>query len=248
VSARFTVLRSPADLAAAAADRIVASARNAIRRRGRCVLALSGGSTPRLVYPLLASRPRIDLVDWSRVEFFWGDERGVPPDHPDSNFGLARGLLLDQLPRVRLEAVHRMPADAADPDAAAARYEAELGRVLGVRPGGTRRPRFDLVWLGMGPDGHTASLFPGADALSERRRWVIPATAPKSSAVASRMTLTLPLINAARAVLFVVAGADKAQAVRAVRVGSSALPAARVRARSTVWLLDAKAAGEAARR
>ena len=248
MSAQFTVLRSPADLAAAAADRIVASARNAIRRRGRCVLALSGGSTPRLVYPLLASRPRIDLVDWSRVEFFWGDERGVSPDHPDSNFGLARGLLLDQLPRVRLEAVHPMPADAADPDAAAARYEAELGRVLGVRPGGTQRPRFDLVWLGMGPDGHTASLFPGADALSERRRWVIPATAPKSSAVASRMTLTLPLINAARAVLFVVAGADKAQAVRAVRVGSSALPAARVRARSTLWLLDAAAAGEAARR
>jgi len=248
VSAQFTVLRSPADLAAAAADRIVASARNAIRRRGRCVLALSGGSTPRLVYPLLASRPRIGLVDWSRVEFFWGDERGVPADHPDSNFGLARSLLLDQLPSVRLEAVHPMPADAADPDAAAARYEAELGRVLGVRPGGTRRPRFDLVWLGMGPDGHTASLFPGADALSERRRWVIPATAPKSSAVASRMTLTLPLITAARAVLFVVAGADKAQAVRAVRVGSSALPAARVRARSTLWLLDAAAAGEAARR
>jgi 6-phosphogluconolactonase len=248
VSAQFTILPSPAALAHAAADRIVASARNAIRRRGRCVLALSGGSIPRLVYPLLASRPRIGLVDWPRVEFFWGDERGVPADHPDSNFGLARRLLLDQLPGVRLEAVHPMPADAADPEAAAARYEAELGRVLGARPGGARRPIFDLVWLGMGPDGHTASLFPGASALLERRRWVIPATAPKASVVASRMTITLPLINAARAVLFVVAGADKAEAVRAVRFGSSALPAARVRARSTVWLIDAAAAGEAARR
>jgi 6-phosphogluconolactonase len=248
VSAQFTVLPSPAALADAAADRIVGSGRNAIRRRGRFVLALSGGSTPRLVYPLLASRPRIDLVDWSRVEFFWGDERGVPADDPDSNFGLARGLLLDHLPGVRLEAVHPMPADAADPDAAAARYEAELGRVLGVRPGSARRPMFDLVWLGMGPDGHTASLFPGARALSERRRWVIPATAPKASVVARRMTVTLPLINAARAVLFVVGGADKADAVRAVRSGSSELPAARVRARTTVWLLDAAAAGEAARR
>jgi 6-phosphogluconolactonase len=248
VSAQFSVLPSPAALAAAAADRVVASARNAIRRRGRCVLALSGGSTPRLVYPLLASSPRIDLVDWSRVDFFWGDERGVPADHPDSNFGLARRLLLDELPGVRREAVHPMPAGAAGPEAAAARYEATIGRVLGVRPGSTRRPRFDLVWLGMGPDGHTASLFPGAAALSERRRWVMPTTAPKTSVVASRMTVTLPLINAARTVLFVVAGADKASAVRAVRSGSSELPAARVRARSTVWLLDAAAAGESARR
>jgi len=248
VSARFTVLPSPAALADAAADRIVASARNAIRRRGRFVLALSGGSTPPLVYPLLASSPRIDLVDWSRVEFFWGDERGVPADHPDSNFGSARRLLLDQLPGVRLEAVHRMPADAADPEAAAARHEAELGRVLRVRPGSTRRPRFDLVWLGMGPDGHTASLFPGASSLTERRRWVIPTTAPKASVVARRMTFTLGLINAARAVLFVVNGADKAEAVRAVRSGSSELPAACVRARSTVWLLDAAAAGERERR
>ncbi|HEV8251977.1 MAG TPA: 6-phosphogluconolactonase [Candidatus Limnocylindria bacterium] len=248
MSAQFSVLPSPAALAAAAADRVVASARNAIRRRGRCVLALSGGSTPRLVYPLLASSPRIDLVDWSRVDFFWGDERGVPADHPDSNFGLARRLLLDQLPEVRREAVHPMPADAAEPEAAAERYEATIGRVLGVRPGSTRRPRFDLVWLGMGPDGHTASLFPDAAALSERRRWVMPATAPKTSLVPSRMTVTLPLINAARTVLFVVAGTDKAGAVRAVRSGSSDLPAARVRARSTVWLLDAAAAGETARR
>ena len=246
MSVRFTVLPGPAALAEAAADRVVAAARNAIRRRGRCLLALSGGSTPRLIYPLLASPPRIERVDWSRVEFFWGDERAVPPDHPESNFGLARALLLDHLPAVRPASVHRMPADAPDLDAAAARYEAELRRAFDVRPGSSRRPKFDLIWLGMGPDGHTASLFPGAGTMAERRRWVLPASAPTTSAVAGRMTFTLPLINAARAVMFVVAGADKAEAVRSVRSGARELPAARVQATSTLWLLDAFAAGEAA--
>jgi 6-phosphogluconolactonase len=248
VSVRFRVLPTPAALAEAAADRIVAAARNAIRRRDRCLLALSGGSTPHLIYPLLASRPRIDLVDWSRVEFFWGDERGVPPSSQDSNFGLARTLLLDDLPGVRPAAVHRMPADAPDPEVAAERYEAELRRVFGVPRGTTRQPRFDLIWLGMGPDGHTASLFPGATTLDERRRWVLPATAPATSAVPRRMTFTLPLINAARAVMFVAAGADKATVIRAIRSGSRDLPAGRVRARSTLWLLDVPAAGEAAPR
>ena len=245
MSVRFTVLPSPAELAEAAADRIVAAARNAIRRRGRFLLALSGGSSPRLVYPLLASSPRVEQVDWSRVEFFWGDERAVPPDDPDSNFGLARTLLLDHLPGVRSAAVHRMPADASDRDAAAWRYEAEVGRVAGVRSGTSGRPRLDLIWLGMGPDGHTASLFPGASTLAERGRSVLPATAPTTSPVSKRMTLTLPLINAARLVLFVVAGADKAAALRSVRSGSRDLPAARVRARSMLWLVDALAAAGA---
>ena len=242
MSVRFTVLPTPAALAAAAADRIVAVVRNAIRRRGRCVLALSGGSTPRLVYPLLATPPRATAVDWSRVAFFWGDERGVPPDHPDSNYGLARELLLDHLRSLRPDAVHRMPADAADRGAAAVRDERDLRGVLAPSPGGP--PRLDLVWLGMGADGHTASLFPGAPSLAERQRLVVPATAPTGMTVRDRMTFTLPLINAARTVLFVVAGEDKAAAVRAVRGGSRELPAARVRARSTRWLLDEGAADE----
>ena len=245
MTVRFTILPTPATLAEAAADRIVAAARNAIRRRGRCMLALSGGSTPRLVYPLLASGPRVDAVDWSRVEFFWGDERAVPPGSPESNFGLAQTLLLDRLPGVSAQAAHRMPADAKDLGAAALRYEAELRRAFGMGPG-SRRPRFDLIWLGMGPDGHTASLFPGARALAERKRLVLPATAPATSPVSARMTFTLPLINAARTALFVVAGADKAAAVRSLRSGSQDLPAARVRATSTLWLVDALAAGEAA--
>jgi 6-phosphogluconolactonase len=248
VSARFTVLPTPASVAEAAADRIVAVARNAIRRRGRFVVALSGGSAPRLVYPLLATQPRRDAIDWSRVEFFWGDERAVPPDDPESNFGLARNLLLDHLPKVRPASVHRMPADDPDREAAAVRYETELGRTFELQPGGSRRPRLDLIWLGMGPDGHTASLFPGSGVLAERTRWVAPAAAPKTSPIAARMTFTLPLINAARAVLFVAAGADKAAAVRSIRSGSRELPAARVRSTSTLWLLDALAAGAAAPR
>jgi 6-phosphogluconolactonase len=239
VSRQFVVLPTPAMVAEAAADRIVGAARNAIRRRGRFHLALSGGSTPRAIYALLAAAPRVGLVDWARVEFFWGDERAVPPDHPDSNFGVARALLLDRLPGVTPGAIHRMPADARDRNAAAGRYQAMLARSFGVAPDAPRPPRLDLVWLGMGADGHTASLFPHSTALAERRRWVVATWAPPPAAW--RMTFTLPLINAARAVLIVATGADKAPALRSVRSGSRALPAGRVRARSTLWLADAQA-------
>ena len=239
MSRRFVVLPDPAAVAEAAADRFVTAARNAIRRRGRFIVALSGGSTPRAVYALLASPPRTSAVDWARVELFWGDERAVPPDDPESNFGLARELLLVHLPGLRSRAVHRLPADAADRDAAARRYQAAIARAFGVAPS-PPPPSFDLIWLGMGHDGHTASLFPGSTALAERRRWVVATWAPALGAW--RMTFTLPLINAARSVMFVVAGPDKAGALRAIRRGSMALPAARVRARSTIWLVDAAAA------
>ena len=246
MSRQFVVLPTPAMVAEAAADRIVGAARNAIRRRGRFHLALSGGSTPPAIYSLLAAAPRVGLVDWARVEFFWGDERAVPPDHPDSNFGLARRLLLDRLPGVTPRAIHRMPADAQDRDAAAGRYQAVLARSFGAAPDAPRPPRLDLVWLGMGADGHTASLFPDSTALADRRRWVVATWAPPLAAW--RMTFTLQLINAARAVLFVATGADKASALRSVRSGSRALPAGRVRARSTLWLVDAQAARETGRR
>ncbi len=241
MTGRVVVLPTAAAVAEAAADRVVSAARNAIRRRGRCCVALSGGSTPRPTYDLLASPPRIDAVDWSRVEFFWADERAVPPDHPDSNFGAAKAQLLDHLPGVRPDAIHRMPADEADLDAAAACYQAEIERVVGLAPSATRPPAFDLIWLGMGADGHTASLFPGSTALDERRRWVVANWAPGPAAW--RMTLTQPLINAARAVLFVVTGADKGPALRSVESGARELPAARIRARSTLFLVDALAAG-----
>lgn len=239
MSRRFVVLPTPDSIVAAAADRIMATARNAIRRRGRFFVALSGGSTPRGVYRLLATTPRADAVDWSQVEFFWGDERACPPDDPDSNFGLARTLLLDRLMGIQPGSVHRMPADAKDRDRAARSYQAEIARAFGVPADASRPPVFDLVWLGMGRDGHTASLFPGSSALQERRRWVVAAQAPSGG----RMTFTLPLINAARSVIFVAAGADKATALRSIRSGSRDLPAAHVRARSTLWLVDAAAAG-----
>lgn len=241
MSRRFVVLATPEAVAAAAADRIVAAARNAIRRRGRFRIALSGGSTPRPVYALLSAAPRAAAVDWSRVDFFWGDERCVPPDHPDSNYGAARELLLDRLPGVGAAAVRRMPADAADRDAAARGYQLEIARAFGVAPDAARPPAFDLVWLGMGRDGHAASLFPGSAALEERRRWVVASWAPGPAVW--RMTLTLPIINAARSALFVVTGGDKAAPLRSVRSGSRDLPASLVKARSTLWLVDAAAAG-----
>lgn len=238
---RFVVLPTPAAVAAAAADRIVTAARNAIRRRGRFRIALSGGSTPLPVYALLASSPRVRAVDWSRVEFFWGDERCVPPGHPESNYGVARALLLGRLPGVRSSAIHRMPAELPDREREARRYQAEIAAEFGTSPDAARPPSFDLVWLGMGRDGHTASLFPGSTALEERHRWVVASWAPAPAAW--RMTLTLPIINAARSALFVVVGADKAGPLAAIRTGSREHPAALVRARSTVWLVDGTAAG-----
>ena len=234
----FTVLRDPATVAEATADRFVASAQAAIDERGVFRVALSGGSTPRQVYPLLLEPGRRDAVAWDAVEFFWGDERAVPPDHPDSNFGSAYGMLISQLPNVRPDHIHRMPAEAPDLDAAALTYESELRLSFGAR--GDEPPAFDLIWLGMGPDGHTASLFPGSTGLEERRRWVIANFAPSQDAW--RMTLTFPVLNAGREVLFVATGADKAAALREVRAGGSELPAARVDGEQVEWIVDAAAA------
>lgn len=240
-AAEFIVLPDAAAVAEATADRFVAVARAAIDERGVFRVALSGGSTPKAVYPLLVAEPRVVRVDWSRVEWFWGDDRSVPPDDPESNFGVAREMLLSRLPGVEGDRVHRMPADAAERDAAARSYALELERVFDVADG--EAPRFDLIWLGMGADGHTASLFPGSDALAVRDRWVVANWAPALETW--RMTFTYPVLDAARSVLFVVTGRDKAGALRRVREGGSDLPAARVQADRTVWLVDAAAAGGA---
>jgi 6-phosphogluconolactonase len=234
---RFEVLPDPDAVAAATADRLVAAGRNAIRRRGRFILGLTGGSTPLAVCPLLVVPPRVRMLDWTRVEFFFGDERAVPPNDPESNYNTARLALLDYLPRLRMAQVHRMPCELDDLDAGAWQYEAELRRVIG----GDGTPRFDLIWLGMGADGHTASLFPGTAALAERERLVVANWVP--SLDAWRMTLTYPVLNAAREAMFVVNGADKADAVARVRSGIDVPPAGRVRAGRTRWLVDAAAAG-----
>lgn len=239
---RFTVLADPDAVATATADRVADVARRAIEERGTFRIALSGGSTPKRIYPLIATRERRELVDWSRVEFFWGDERPVPPDHPESNFGVAYQMLLAHLPGVRPAQIHRMNAEAPDLDAAAAAYDAELRLAFTAR--GDTPPAFDLIWLGLGPDGHTASLFPGSDGLTVTERWVVANWCPGPEAW--RMTLTYPVLNAAHEVIFVVTGHDKADALRGVRAGDASLPAARVQAASMEWIVDRAAAGEPA--
>jgi 6-phosphogluconolactonase len=237
---RFAVFPDAEAVCRAMADRFVEHAVAAIDDRGAFRVALSGGGTPKTVYPMMLEPERRDAVDWSRVEFFWGDERTVPPDHPESNFGVAYGMLISQLPNVRPGQIHRMPAEAPDLDAAALSYESELRLAFHAR--GDEPPAFDLIWLGMGPDGHTASLFPGCTAIDETVRWVVGTWAPHPQAW--RMTLTFPVLDAGRAVIFAVEGANKADALRAVRSGGSGLPAERVSGNHVEWLVDAAAAGE----
>ena len=236
--AEFHVLPDAMTVAAAAADRFVATARVAVRRRGRFLVALSGGRTPHTAFHLLRAAPRVGQVPWGAVEFFWSDERAVPPEDPQSNYGAARESLLDHLPDVRPDAIHPMAGGAPDLDQAARDYEAELQRVTAVAPGEV--PVLDLVWLGMGADGHTASLCPGDMALMVSDRLVV-ATWPAGYDT-ERITLTYPVLNAARRVTFLVTGEDKAATLAAVRAGAD-LPATHVRGAHVEWLVDAAAAG-----
>jgi 6-phosphogluconolactonase len=205
------VYPNPAEVARAAARRFVDFAWQAIARDGHFHVALSGGSTPREMYRLLASDEFRGQVDWQRVRVFWGDERAVPPDDPQSNYGMARRELLLRVP-IPLGNIHRMEAEDANIGRAAHNYEALLRRYL--EPDDRGFPVFDLVFLGMGPDGHTASLFPGSRPLQQTSRWVSTPMVAKLGM--RRMTLTLPVLEAARRVLFLVAGAEKAAMLREV--------------------------------
>jgi 6-phosphogluconolactonase len=215
----------------------------AIRSRGSCIVALSGGSTPKALYGALTSSEWRIQCQWERMIFLFGDERGVPPDHPDSNYGLALEALFRPL-GIGSSQVHRMQGESADLDLAAAEYERTV-RALTHSPA-PKIPRLDLILLGLGEDGHTASLFPGTAALSERERLVTVGLSPKG--IPARLTLTLGVINRATMVLFLVPGAGKAQAVRAIiqpeTQAERALPAAQVKPDDgrLVWLLDDAAA------
>jgi len=246
---RFT---GPDDLAEAAAREFDHCVADAVRDRGVAFVALSGGSTPRLMYRRLAAAPFRGSVPWPDVEFFWSDERAVPPDHPDSNFGMARAELLGAV--AAPAQLHRMEAEREDRDAAAHAYGHEVRDVLGLAPGGAP-PRFDLILLGLGPDGHTASLFPGSPALEERERWVVAAPGPRPDS--PRMTMTLPLLNRARRIVFLVAGKEKAAVLRDVLRGAATnrsagtsrpddYPAARIAPDEgrLLWLVDEAAATE----
>ena len=229
------VVVSDADsLAAEAAQRFAAAAATAITERGRFVVALSGGSTPGPAYEQLASEPLASQVDWVRVFVLWGDERCVPPDHPDSNYRMASLALLDRVPIPRKN-VHRIRGEL-DPHDAAASYRRELRAVLGADG------RIDLMILGLGTDGHTASIFPGTIAVEERKRDVVAVYVERLDAW--RVTLTLPVISAARQVMFLVTGAGKA-AILARAYAGEALPAGLVQHRDgkLTWLVDSDAAG-----
>lgn len=206
-------------VARVAARQFVEWAWQFIARKGEFHVALSGGNTPRALYRMLASSEFRPQVDWARVHIFWGDERAVPPDHPDSNYGMARGELLVRVP-IPPANVHRMEADRRDLGRAAQDYENVLRQYLERDSRGF--PRFHLILLGMGADGHTASLFPGPRRLQDTSRWV--STPMVSKLNSRRMTLTLPVLNSAYEVLFLVVGADKAPALRQVVEGTSDPP------------------------
>lgn len=232
---RVTVATDAEALAGLAAAEIARAAARAAQARGLAALALAGGLTPRRAYQRLAEPEEHEGVPWEKVVLFFGDERCVPPDHPDSNARMVREALLARLP-IPAANVFRMAGEEPDPERAAAAYEAELRRELGPEP------RLDLVLLGMGADGHVASLFPGSPALEERRRLVC--AIEDGPPHPRRLTLTLPAMAAARAVLFLVSGAEKAATVAEVLAGRRPeLPAARVRPEGEVhWLLDREAA------
>ncbi|HSN29024.1 MAG TPA: 6-phosphogluconolactonase [Kofleriaceae bacterium] len=199
-------------------------------------VALSGGSTPKRMHEILASMGR-EALPWERVVLWWGDERTVPPDHPDSNFGMAKRTLLDPL---KLTRYFRMEGER-DPAAAAADYEKRMLAEVGSPPA------LDLVFLGMGPDGHTASLFPGTQALGAHDRWVVsnPVDSPVAKGKTVRITVTLALLAAAKRVRFLVAGPDKTHILpRALGTPSPEIPSSLVRGPDVAWFVDEVAAEE----
>lgn len=226
-----------------AALEFVRCSRESQAQRGTFTVALSGGSTPQRLFRLLAESPFRGQVDWKRVHLFWGDERCVPPDHRDSNYRMALEAMLEPL-GFPLANVHRIQGERADRANAAREYQQEIARVLQVDPTGPP-PSLDLVFLGMGSDGHTASLFPGTTALEEKTAWVVVNHVSKFGT--DRITLTYPILNRAREVLFLVAGSDKAEKLVEVLEGPdkpALLPSQMVRSTCgpTIWYLDRQAA------
>jgi len=225
----------------AAAEDFIRLAKAAVDARGRFTVALSGGSTPKGLFQVLSGRDR-NLLPWDKMFFFWGDERHVPPDHADSNYRMARETLLSKVP-VPEQNIFRVPAEDADAEQAAAQYEDTLKKFFALAPG--QLPEFDLIHLGMGPDGHTASLFPNTKGLHETQRLVIANWVEKFSTF--RITFAAPVLNAAREVEFLIAGADKAPALYEVIEGngsSELYPSKLIRPGhgKLVFFLDASAA------
>ncbi len=246
VRGELRIVADRSALADLAAREIVVRANDAVARRGRFDVALAGGSTPRDLYRRLATSPVREQIPWHATHVFWGDERSVPPEHADSNFRMAREELLD---RVSIPAgqIHRIPTEEREPALVARSYQRTITAALDAAL--TRVPRFDLALLGLGADGHTASLFPGTGAVWVDDAWVIAVHVPQLGV--DRISLTVPILNAARTVLFLVAGADKADALaRAITleptsgVDLDACPARAIQPSDgeLLWFVDAAAA------
>jgi 6-phosphogluconolactonase len=239
-AARLEILADPEALARRVADWLLAVA---LAKKDRFAVALSGGSTPRRLYELLAAPPWRAVFPWDRTHWFWGDERFVPPDDALSNYRMAREAMLSHAP-VPAANIHPVPTEGIAPAAAAAAYEAELKSFHGAASLDPARPLFDVTLLGLGPDGHTASLFPGTAVLAERERWVAAVVGAKSEA---RITLTYPALDSSRDAAFLVAGSEKREMLERLRRGDESLPAARLRPVGRLWLFaDVAAAGKAA--
>jgi 6-phosphogluconolactonase len=210
----------------------------ALAAPGTFRVSLSGGSTPKALYELLASDAFVGRFPWQRVHWYWGDERFVPYDHPDSNYRMTREAMLAKAP-VPPENINPVPTDG-EPDAAAARYERTLQTAYGATVLDPARPLFDITLLGLGSDGHTASLLPGEAVLEERRRWVAAVSHGRPEV---RITMTYPVIESSRQVAFLVVGREKAAIMGEIRSGDSQVPAARVRpVGDLIWFLDRAAA------
>jgi 6-phosphogluconolactonase len=226
-------------LAKAAADRVTA---RIAANRERAAICLTGGSSPKALYSLLASEIYRDQIPWNRVHWFIGDERFVAADDPLHNMGLARRLFLDRC--APAANIHPIPTDASNPEQAARRYEHELKSFYGTEGLDPSQPLFDLVLMGVGPDGHTASLFPNDPALEEKVRWVVGVPQAPVTPFVPRVTLTLPALNSCREMLFEVSGAEKRAILTRVLAGEN-LPANRVHAaEETIWLVDKAALPE----
>jgi ribulose-phosphate 3-epimerase len=207
---------------------------------GDFAVCLSGGSTPRRLYQLLAEPEIASRFPWDRVHWFWGDERFVPHDHSESNYGMALDAFLSRVP-VPPANIHAIPTDGVSPQQAAGAYEATLRRFYGAQSLTAERPLFDVTMLGIGADGHTASLFPGQPALEERRHWALAVTGAGSQ---PRITLTYPALDSSRDLAFLAAGAEKRDILRRVQAGDRTLPAARIRPAGRLhWFTDRAAAG-----
>jgi len=232
------------ELTWAAAEQFARLAAAAVREKGLFTVALAGGSTPKNFYALLAdsNQPFRARLPWHSIHFFWGDERHVPPDHPDSNYGMAREAMLVRAP-VPLENVHRIKSENADAVKAADEYEQTLREFFKLKQG--QLPRFDLILLGLGPDGHTASIFPGAKVINEESRLVVAPWVKKFDSY--RISLTPPVLNNSSFLIFLVSGADKAGALREVLEGEyhpERFPAQLINPPNgkLLWLVDQTAA------